>query len=64
LQRHSNFDEVSPEVGELNESAIDEGMQSDPDATMALLADLTAATDPKLRELAKNLAGRLMLDVA
>jgi Mg-chelatase subunit ChlD len=64
LQRHSNFDEVSPEVGELNESAIDEGMQSDPDATMALLADLTAATDPKLRELAKRLAGRLMLDVA
>jgi len=55
---------VSPEVGELNESAIDEGMQSDPDATMALLADLTAATDPKLRELAKRLAGRLMLDVA
>ena len=64
MQRHSNFDEVSPEVGELNESAIDEGMQSDPDATMALLADLTAATDPKLRELAKRLAGRLMLDVA
>ena len=55
---------MSPEVGELNESAIDEGMQSDPDATMALLADLTAATDPKLRELAKKLAGRLMLDVA
>ena len=64
MQRHSNFDEVSPEVGELNESAIDEGMQSDPDATMALLADLTAATDPKLRELAKRLAGRFMLDVA
>ncbi len=64
MQRHSNFDEVSPEVGELNESAINEGMQSDPDATMALLADLTAATDPKLRELAKRIAGRLMLDVA
>jgi uncharacterized protein with von Willebrand factor type A (vWA) domain len=64
LQRHNHFEEVSPEVGELNESAIDEGMQSDPDATMALLADLTAATDPKLRELAKKLAGRLMLDVA
>jgi uncharacterized protein with von Willebrand factor type A (vWA) domain len=64
LQRHNHFEEVSPEVGELNESAIDEGMHSDPDATMALLADLTAATDPKLRELAKKLAGRLMLDVA
>jgi uncharacterized protein with von Willebrand factor type A (vWA) domain len=64
LQRHNHFEEVSPEVGELNESAIDEGMHSDPDATMALLTDLTAATDPKLRELAKKLAGRLMLDVA
>ncbi|MBI5089253.1 MAG: VWA domain-containing protein [Actinobacteria bacterium] len=31
---------------------------------MALLADLTAATDPKLRELARRLAGRLFLDVS
>ena len=28
------------------------------------MADLTAATDPKLRELAKRLAGRLFLDVS
>jgi Mg-chelatase subunit ChlD len=38
-------------------------MQADADDAMALLADLTAATDPKLRELARRLAGRLMLDV-
>ena len=31
---------------------------------MALLADLTAATDPKLRELARRLAARLFLDVS
>lgn len=31
---------------------------------MAMLADLTAATDPKLRALAKRLAGRLFLDVS
>ena len=31
---------------------------------MALLADLTAATDPVLRELARRLAGRLFLDVS
>ncbi len=31
---------------------------------MALLADLTGATDPKLRELARSLAGRLFLDLA
>ena len=35
-----------------------------PDDTMALLADLTAATDAKLRELAKRLAARLFLDVS
>ena len=31
---------------------------------MALLADMTRATDARLRELARRLAGRLMLDVA
>ncbi len=55
---------MSPEVGELDESAVDESMRDDPDETMALLADLTAATDPKLRELARRLAGRLFLDIS
>jgi Mg-chelatase subunit ChlD len=31
---------------------------------MAMLADLTAATDPKLRELARRLAGRLFLEIS
>lgn len=39
-------------------------MKEDADETLALLADLVAATDPKLRELARRLAGRLMLDVS
>lgn len=39
-------------------------MEDDPDATLALLADLTGATDPKLRELARRLAGRLFLDLS
>lgn len=55
---------MSPEVGELDEDAVDESMSDDPDETLALLADLTGATDPKLRELARRLAGRLYLDVA
>ena len=55
---------MSPEVGELDEAAVDENMAEDPDDTMALIADLTAATDPKLRELARRLAGRLVLDVS
>ena len=55
---------MSPEVGELDESAVDDAMDEDPDAMLALLADLTGATDPTLRELAKRLAGRLFLDLA
>jgi Mg-chelatase subunit ChlD len=55
---------VSPEVGELDELAIDEGMSEDPDDLLALLADLTGATDVKLRELARRMAGRLFLDIA
>ncbi len=38
-------------------------MADNADETLGLLADLTGATDEKLRELAKRLAGRLMLDV-
>jgi Mg-chelatase subunit ChlD len=64
LARQPRFEQVSPEVGELDEAAIDEAMQDDPDETMAMLADLTAATDPKLRELARRLAGLLFLDVS
>jgi len=55
---------VSPEVGELDEAAVEEGLQDDPDAMLALLADLTGATDQRLRDLAKRLAGRLFLDVS
>ena len=55
---------MSPEVGELDEAAIDEAMRDNPDDTLSLIADLTAATDPKLRAAAKHLAGRLMLNLA
>ena len=51
-------------MGELDEAAIDEAMRENPDDTLSMIADLTAATDPKLREAAKHLAGRLMLDLA
>jgi Mg-chelatase subunit ChlD len=55
---------VSPEVGEIDEAAVEEAMSENPDDMLAMLADLTGATDPKLRELARRLAGRLFLDVA
>jgi hypothetical protein len=64
LERQPHFDEISPEVGELDEDAVESALEEDPDDTLALLADLTGATDPKLRELARRLAGRLFLDLA
>ncbi len=51
-------------MGELDEDAVEGALDEDADETLALLADLTAATDPKLRELARRLAARLMLDLA
>jgi Mg-chelatase subunit ChlD len=64
LSRHPRFEQISPEVGELDEAAIDEAMNENPDETLSMIADLTAATDPKLRAAARQLAGRLMLDIA
>ena len=64
LSRNENFENISPEVGELDEAAVDEMMKNDPDEMLGMLADLTGATDPKLRELARRLAGRLMIDIS
>lgn len=64
LSRQPRFEEVSPEVGELDESAVEEAMSDDPDEILSMLADLTGATDPKLRDLARQLAARVFLDVA
>ncbi len=51
-------------MGELDESAFDEAMATDADDALAMLADMTRATDARLRDLARRLAGRLVLDVA
>jgi Mg-chelatase subunit ChlD len=64
LARHQQFEQVSPEVGQLDERAFDDAMATDEDEAMSLLADLTGATDPVLRDLARRLAGRVVVDVA
>jgi len=64
LARHDRFSEVSPEVGELDPDAFDELYDDDPDAALALLADLTGATDERLRSLARTLAGRVITELA
>ena len=55
---------MSPDVGQLDEEAFQQLLEEDPDAALELLADLTGATDVRLRELARRLAGRVVLDVA
>ena len=64
LSKRDRFEEISPDVGVLDEAAFDEAMADDPDAALALLADLTGATDEGLRLLARRLAGRVIVDLA
>jgi Mg-chelatase subunit ChlD len=60
-RRHAGLEGVSPEVGELDEAAFSRLLRTDPDAAVALLADLAAATDPQLRRRARRLAARLFV---
>ena len=61
--RHSSFDEVSPEVGQLDEEAFAALMAENPDAAAALLADMALATDRDLRAAAHRLACRVFLRI-
>jgi magnesium chelatase subunit D len=61
--RHSSFEEVSPEVGELDEDAFAALMGQDPDAAAALLADMALAMDRDLRAAARRLACRVFIQV-
>jgi Mg-chelatase subunit ChlD len=64
LERHEGFAEVSPEVGVVDEDAFAELLEADADDALGLLAAMTGATDERLRELARTLAGRILVDVA
>jgi hypothetical protein len=64
LARNESFDEISPEVGMIDEQALADALENNPDQTLALLADLTGATDPQLRDLARRLAAQLFLDIS
>lgn len=54
---------MSPEVGVLDPEALAEALDASPDETLAMLADLTGATDERLRALARQMAGRIMVDL-
>jgi hypothetical protein len=64
LQQHAGFEELSPDVGELDVTAVEEAAAADPGGVLSLLAQMTQATDPALARQALALAGSLFLDVA
>lgn len=64
MARNPHFDDVSPEVGVLDEEAFADVMDGDQAEALKLLSEMAVATDKGLRELARNLAGRMFLDVA
>ncbi|MEM7339086.1 MAG: vWA domain-containing protein [Actinomycetota bacterium] len=64
LARQEGFAEVSPDLGELDQSAFDDLFTEDSDAALDLLARMAQATDGDLAKLARRLAGRLVLDLA
>ncbi len=64
LESRDNFGEISPDVGTLDETAMAQALEQDPDAALGLIAEMTRATDKDLRALARRLAGRLFLDLA
>jgi Mg-chelatase subunit ChlD len=53
--------ELSPQVGELDEAALERLMARDPDRAAAMLSDLAAATDVELRRRARRLAARVFV---
>jgi hypothetical protein len=57
--RHPSFDAVSHEVGQLDRDAFAQLLAAEPDAAVALLADLARATDRDLRAAARRLAARV-----
>ncbi|MDE0607423.1 MAG: VWA domain-containing protein [Acidimicrobiaceae bacterium] len=64
LARHQGFSDISGEVGEIDSRALAELIDEDIDHALALLTEMSVATDRRLAALAARLAGRLVLDVA
>ena len=62
--RHPALATVSHAVGQLDEDAFAQLLAADPDAALALLADLARATDQRLREAARRLAARVFFRLA
>lgn len=54
---------MSPDVGELDEVAVEAALDADADQMLSLLAAMAGATDERLRRRARRLAARIFLDI-
>lgn len=55
---------MSPDVGELDIAAVEHFLTEDTDVALSTLAEMASATDQRLRELAQQLAARVIVDLA
>ncbi len=61
---HPEFRTLSPALGRLEESALEEMRRRDPERALAVLCELAAATDRELRRRARRLAARVFVRMA
>lgn len=64
LSKNDGFEDMSPEVGELDVQAVESALTEDADQALGALADMASATDVRLRALAQQLAARVVIDLA
>jgi len=62
LARNARFAKLSPELGVLDQEALDSSLADDADATLLLLVEMARATDEALRAQVRRLAPRLILE--
>ena len=63
-RRHGELLAVSPEVGRLDEDALEDLLRRDNEAALALLSDLAVATDAALRARARQVATKVFIRMA
>ncbi len=64
LAHDEGFVALSPEPGAIDEEAFGRAMADDPDRALTTLARARSSSDRQLRELARRLAGRVIVDLA
>lgn len=62
LASSPSFQQISPEVGQIDEQALRDALSDDVEGTVALLSRMRRATDPSLRTAAEELSAQFIFD--